>query len=357
MSKLDVNAALSETNPVSRAAVEGPVRVVGDELIAPIVAEPQEVLSASDAVAVRPRPRGAAGPRPTGWRASRVLAAGVACLALGGTAMAATGVWNPAIGSHVPDSPPPTVSTSPVSSAMVGALGVLRREATAQDHGPEVEATLRTLGRSFDGGVLGRFYVSGVRPESVRFLEAGADGEATILFSAEESGWAFMDPEANPSGHPNFDQEGNPWDYPDGDEVCVFKPLPNGSPGASGTIEGVPVCSDLQAVLAGEAMWQEETLTDPSGEAFGLVPDGVTAITAKFSNGIERDVAVADNYWQFSWNDGEGVITEEELESGAAVGPAEIIWHDASGAVIPQQPSPTGEAIRQFLRESSRERR
>lgn len=51
---------------------------------------------------------------------------------------------------------------------------------------------------------------------------------------------------------------------------------------------------------------KDETLTDPSGEAFGLVPDGVVAITAKFSNGTERDVAVADNYWQFSWNGAEG---------------------------------------------------
>jgi hypothetical protein len=36
------------------------------------------------------------------------------------------------------------------------------------------------------------------------------------------------------------------------------------------------------------------------GEAWGLVPDGVASISARFASGAEREVPVSDNYFQFS---------------------------------------------------------
>lgn len=328
MSRRDINAALLDANPVSRAAVEAPAWAVGDELIAVIVAEPREASSA--------------GSRPTARRASRVLAAGVASLALGGTAMAATGVWDPAIGSDATDSSPPTISAAPVSSAMTDALGVLRRAPGVEDRGPEVEATLATLGRSFDQGSLGRSYVKGVRPESVRYLGPGIEGGATILFSSEAAWQTFMDSTERPESAPHTD-------LGDGDRVCVFRPQGSG-PASPGVVQGVPMCFDLDAVLAGNAVWLDESFDDPygeefddpNGEAWGLVPDGVAAVTAKFPNGAEREIAVADNYFQFSWSNVEEALSSEGLEPGSAIVPAEIIWHDASGAVVPQQPSEEG---------------
>jgi hypothetical protein len=44
--------------------------------------------------------------RAASGRAGRVAAIGATCLAFGGTAMAATGMWNPEIGTRGPEGPP-----------------------------------------------------------------------------------------------------------------------------------------------------------------------------------------------------------------------------------------------------------
>src|SRR4051812_1894795 len=108
-------------------------------------------------------------------RVARVVAAAVVCLACGGTALAATGAWDPVIGGAQIDGPVST-SESPIPEPLLEALAVLRRAPTALDHSPEVEATLREVG-----------FADGVRPESVRFLRAGDRGEATIALSAESA--------------------------------------------------------------------------------------------------------------------------------------------------------------------------
>jgi hypothetical protein len=296
--KRGIHKTLSRINPVRRTEAEGPALAVGDELLASIVAEGREASPAGPVV--RDRQRIATSWRASRRRTSRVLAAGVACLALGGTAMAAVGVWDPGIGSDAAYSPPPSISTSPIPAAVTAEIGVLRREPDAADRGPAVEATLRELG----SGTL-----VNIQPDSVRFLEESAPGEATILFS----------------GAGRFGNEG---DNPG--SVCV------GLPGNSGESGGL--CSGLGEIMAGEAFWavQKSYLrhgkeTAGPGHAEGLVPDGVASVTVTVGNGAERSVAVHDNYFRIAWDRSEAAPSLEDLPTAS-----QVTWHDASGAVIPK---------------------
>lgn len=311
--------------------------------------EPTEV----EIAAVLDRARTAAARREhtirfTGWR---VLATGAACLAFGGTAAAATGVWDPQIGTEATDSPPPSISNAPISAAVTDSLAVLRREPTDQDHGPEVEATLRTLGEWFGfvhssdptpmGELLSQFKygVKGVRPDSVRYLAPGADGKATILFSAEDAGFALF-------GALGAPESGGQPVYLDGQGVCMFKPTGGGTPfGSLG--EGFPLCFVLNAILDGKATWSTVGGIEPSGGAYGIVPDGVASVTAKFPNGTEVDAPVANNYFQLTWGAGESAPVEGSEKERAANAdweePTEFVWYDAEGAIVqPQQPGHEG---------------
>jgi hypothetical protein len=260
--------------------------------------------------------------------------------------MAATGVWDPQIGTEATDSPPPSISNTPVSPTVAGSLAVLRREPTDQDHGPEVEATLRALGRSFGFAhssdpelaellSLFKYGVKGVRPESVRYLAPTPDGKATILFSAEDAGYGL-------SGVLEALQAGGQPLYLDGQGVCMFEPAGSEAPGISGA--GVPMCFVLDTILEGRATWMTPGGIEPTGGAHGIVPDGVASVTARFPNGTEVDAPVANNYFQLTWgaaqsapvpgDDRERAINEDWEE------PKEFIWHDAEGAIVqPQQPS------------------
>jgi hypothetical protein len=255
---------------------------------------------------------GADGFRIAGARASRVAAVGLVCLAFAGTAMAATGVWDPQIGTEASNSPPPSTSTNPVPTDLTDALGTLRRAPDARDRGPEVEKTL---------GTLGNLFVQGVRPDSVRYIEPWGDhGEAVLLFSAESS--VFADTE---------------------DPACVAIP----SVGGAGAINGEAgvECFELDKILAGKAISASERLPRREGqvvkrghgEAFGLVPDGVSSITAEFENGFQLDATVADNFFKFGWDPADAGEDEADVNPLKMIGPARIIWRDADGNVVPQQ--------------------
>jgi hypothetical protein len=253
---------------------------------------------------------GAAGGCIAGLPASRIAAVGLACLAFAGTAMAATGVWDPQIGTEASNSPPPTTSTNPVPTDLTEAIGALRRAPDARDRGPEVEKTLSTLGNSF---------VQGVRPDSVRYLEPWGDhGEAVVLFSAESSVFATTE-----------------------DPACVAIPSTGGAGAVNG--EAAVECFELDKILAGKAITSSERLhregelVKPGhGEAFGLVPDGVSSITAEFENGFQLDVPVADNFFKFGWDPVDAGEDVADLTHLKTIGPSRIIWHDAEGNVIPQ---------------------
>jgi hypothetical protein len=303
--KRDVDKMLSRINPVSRAAIEGPALAIGDELIASIVTERREPRPARPAASSRWRI--AAGWRITGRRASRVVAAGFACLALGGTAMAATGVWDPVIGSAEIDGPVST-SATPVPQDITEALGVLRRDPTAGDHSAEVEATLREVA-----------FADGVRPDSVRFLAPGERGEATIVLSAKESSMSFEEPEP----------------------VCVFRP---GVEGYWHQDNAFSNCVGLPALLSGRGYGENLNFNNHTGLAFGLVPDGVASVTAEFPNAPDVTVPVADNYFEIPLSGSEvGNYVEEsgpnatgEGLSGAGI--SQVRWQDAGGAPVAQQP-------------------
>jgi hypothetical protein len=204
-----------------------------------------------------------------GRRGTRAAVIATATLALGGTALAATGGWKPLIGDLATDGPPRLTST-PVPPEIANALGVLRRQQTARDRSPAVEATLHQVSS---------YHVEGVRPESIRYLAPAVGGEAAIVFSAEES-------ESIDGPSPYLDP-GSAAPWAGGDPLCVFSP-PAGSE-----------CFHLSTILKGEALWSEG---GPSGGAmFGLVPDGVATVTGHFGDGRKIRVPVVNNYFKIPY--------------------------------------------------------
>jgi hypothetical protein len=230
------------------------------------------------------------GRRIAGARPPRLIAIGVACLAFGGTAMAATGVWDPGIGSSSP-SGPPTVSETAVPDAMTEALGVLRRPPSVQDRSPEVEATLH-----------GATLVEGVRPDSARYLAPGIDGEATVLISAAQTS-------------PFFTEE---------EPICVFRPY-------KGFDQPLSICFGVAQLLTGQARSMASIAGAGSALAFGLVPDGVATVTAKFGSAPDRTVPVASNYFELELSGSE--LSNANGEAGIE----RTVWHDAEGAIVPQR--------------------
>lgn len=210
---------------------------------------------------------------------SRVLAVGAACLAFAGTAVAASEIWNPGIGSETL-SGPASVSSSPVPAEITNALGVLRREPAAADRGPAVEATLRKVASG-----------DGVRPESARYLGSESNGQAIVLFSAE-----------------NVPAEG----------LCLAQPL-----GAGPASD----CYSLSEILAGEA---RITFGDASTDQYavvGIVPDGVASVTLEFGS-ADRTVPVEDNYFLAPLSGSQIANGEFAVQSA--------VWLDADGQVVPQ---------------------
>ncbi|HJZ35399.1 MAG TPA: hypothetical protein VJ204_03925 [Solirubrobacterales bacterium] len=251
----------------------------------PVLPELEQMLIATAARNVRRSPGGRRFRIPTG-RIPRLVAVAATCLAIGGTAVAATGVWNPIVG-HTGG--PETLSGTPVPTAMTELLGVLRREQTPRDRSPEVEATL-------DGADV----PGGVRLESVRYLGPGADGKATVLFSGVEAG--------------PFDREGEP--------ACVARPLP-------GESRPIFVCFDLGELRSGRAYVSS---VDGGGENLvdGIVPDGVATVTAIFSGAPPVEVPVHDNYWELTLDRPEAANPDGES------GVIRTVWRDAEGNVIPR---------------------
>jgi hypothetical protein len=257
-----------------------------------------------------------------GRGAPRLAALGLAAVLLTGTAMAATGVWDPPIGA-LTGAAPPRPATSPVPAGITDVLGILRREQTDKDRSAEVEATLSRA-----------LFADGVRPDSVRYLAPSeAPGEATILFSAE-----------NPIG---------PFEPPE--RICLYRPA------FAETTRELPFCFSRASLLGGHAYMTFETSTRELEEALesndgarlaecdddpppavclpatattvGVVPDGVATVTAHFSGAPTVDVPVHENYFELELNGAE--ITH------IPIGVRYLIMRDAQGNVIqPYRPEP-----------------
>lgn len=237
----------------------------------------------------------------------RIAAVALVATAFTGTAMAATGVWNPSIGDQA-NTPSPAISATPVPAAMAEALGAFRRAPDAQDHGPAVEATLSTLG--------GRF-ADGIRPDSVRYLGDDASGEAMVLVSAERSLFTSGDAVSV---------------FGSGEPACVV--VPNSGEGG----EAVPMCFGLDKILAGEAEVLIDSADHLSGEVWGLVPDGVASVTARFGDDAVHQVPVTDNHFVYRWGNPQAHLIKESLVYWTSRS-KDTVWRDAEGNVVPQQPA------------------
>jgi hypothetical protein len=289
-------------------------RIVRSRGLEPALPELERRLTTAAAAQMKAS-RQSLGRRVVGFRGSRIAAAGLACLAFVGSAMAA-GVWNPEIGTDtgiegsgapLSGQGPPTMATTPVPAAATEVLGVLRRDPTVRDRGSEVEATLANVA-----------FVDRVRPDSVRFLAPGDRGKATILLSAETS----LDTEISKSSLKLSEEEEEP--------VCVFRPGALGY----GHVNDVPsACFGLSDLLAGRAYTEELNSPPGRGLAFGLVPDGVASVTAEFANAVEVTVPVRDNYFEIPMSGAQLGEGKGDLKGGVQ----RVVWRDTDGALVPQQ--------------------
>ncbi|HEX6665140.1 MAG TPA: hypothetical protein VF081_00915 [Solirubrobacterales bacterium] len=223
-----------------------------------------------------------------------VAAAGLACMVIGGTAVAA-GVWNPGVGTDIDpgsNSNVPTTTASTVPNAVTETIGVLGREQAEEDRDAEVEATLSNA-----------TFVDGIRLDSVRKVGPAVGGEATIIVSAEKAG--------------AFETDEEP--------VCVYRPIVPGE-------DAAPGCFGLSQILTGNA--RLTYYHRPAGIvlALGLVPDGVSSITAQFGSAPDRTIPVHDNYFELPLGGPE--LSNANSEAGVIA----TVWHDADGNVIPQLP-------------------
>lgn len=227
-------------------------------------------------------------------RPRHLAALGLACMAIGGTAVAA-GVWNPGVGTDIDPgshSQVPTTVSSSIPDAVTETIGVLGREQTEADRNAEVEATLSNA-----------TFVDGIRLDSVRNVGTAVDGEATIVVSAEKAG-AFSTSE---------------------EPVCVYRPIVPGE-------DAAPGCFGLSQILTGNARLTYHH--QPAGIvlALGLVPDGVATVTAQFGSAPDRTIPVHDNYFELPLSGPE--LSNANSEAGVIA----TVWHDASGNAIPQLP-------------------
>jgi hypothetical protein len=227
-------------------------------------------------------------------RPSRVVAIGAACLAFGGTAVAAD-LWSPEIGTRIEPGTaekPATTSNTPVPAETLDSFGVFRQEPTAADRSAEVEATLR-----------GTTLVEGMRLDSVRSVSAGVTGEDTIVFSSAGVRDLAVD---------GAEEEG----------ICVVRPQFVG-----GLHPGVG-CFRNSVVASGDAWITSIHLPAESSIAYGVVPDGVATVTATFGSAPDRTVAVTDNVWEVS-------LGGDELSNANGEGSVQsTVWRDADGNVV-----------------------
>jgi hypothetical protein len=221
---------------------------------------------------------------------------------MGGTGLAATGVWNPIVGN--PESPA-TTSDTPSPTTLTEQLGILRRPETDADHSPAVEASLR-----------GYDLPDGLRTSSVRYVGPGDGGEATIAFTGEEShGFAAEQP------------------------VCLIRPWKSfsaagGYSNPGGTISLCFSSSQLESGRAYGTVLENHGREDEVGLSAGLVPDGVATVTAHFADAPDVTVPVKENFWELEQRGAETQGNDAHPEGFAYA----TTWQDAEGNVIPQKP-------------------
>jgi len=240
------------------------------------------------------------------WRPSRragLLAVGAVVVT--GSAVAATTGWHPVIGDDHRGHP--SVANAGVPAAQVAALAVLRREQTAADRGPQVQAVLRLLGRG---------EINGIHTDAIRTLRQHPNG-VTILVPTERVGRHDKD-------HPSTIRR---------QVLCVLtgvaiaprtvtitghdgKPKTMHTPGGQSAGQSCGDLDQLRTTGIGGA-----TRSDHGWRVGALVPDGVARVVIRLRQHHTRTAAVHNNYYEIN--------TGNELPPGWGVR-----WLDARGNTI-----------------------
>lgn len=218
-----------------------------------------------------------------------LIAAGTVGLA--GTAAAALH-WAPELG----DSPQhaPAQSESPVPATQQAALGVLRREQTAQDRGADVERQLRFLSRTESRGI---------RMGAIRRLASShLPGRAVVLIP-----------------HESFGEEETARGDLLRDPLCVSFPAQQSRRLDSSAFS----CWSLAQILKKDAV----AVGVGSNRAFlfGLVPDGVESVTVMLRDGSVARGRAANNF--FSIESGFRQLSSTDVRNS-------LTWTDSAGDEI-----------------------
>lgn len=230
-------------------------------------------------------------------RSLRAVAVGLLVLAGGGTALAATDIWNPVLGWG--DEPPRRAST-PVPDPQVAALSVLRTPQTEADRGADVETALATLSGHEHGGVR----LSGVR------LLARRDDGLSVLVPLERAG--------------SRDQ-GAPSSIVD-DPLCVIYLVETaGRKGASAGAFAGQKCGSSEDLAEGKLNGFNPR-SDGVMHFNGLVPDGVTHVEVHMRDGEVRTGDVARNFFDIG------------IGSASRIGEVKLVrWLGADGEPIAER--------------------
>jgi hypothetical protein len=235
------------------------------------------------------------------WRPSRrmgLLAVGATIVT--GTALAATGAWNPILGDDHRGHP--QRASTEIPGDQRAAIAVLRRAQTDRDRGPRVQATLRMLARG---------EINGIHTDGIRLLRTRPQG-VTILVPVERVG-------RHDKGYPSSIRHR---------VLCVL--TSSRTPAVVGHARGAK--SPRQAMgFAGQSCGSLRSLrTTGIGGAIGgpkgflvnaLVPDGVDRVVIRLRNHHYLHVPVSNNLYE--------VNTGGELPPGWGVR-----WLDAHGRTI-----------------------
>ncbi len=241
------------------------------------------------------------------WRPSRragLLALGAVVVT--GSAVAATTGWHPVLGSNERDRP--REANTSVPAAQIAALGVLRREQTDADRGPQVQSVLRLLMRQ---------EINGIHTDAIRILRRHRN-LVTMLVPVERVG-------GRDAGHPSSLQR---------HALCVFYGVQNAPPtttvndhGKTRTIPNIPglsagqVCGDLDKLKTTGIGAATRTDNGRQWLTSALVPDGVARVIVRLRQHRKVTAAVHDNYY--------------EVNTGDEIAPAwGVRWLDAQGNTI-----------------------
>ena len=255
--------------------------------------------------------RAVAAPRPARgrwWRPSRragLLAVGAVVVT--GSALAATTGWHPVLGHQGRDRP--REANNGVPAAQLAALGVLRREQTNADRGPQVQAVLRLLMRQ---------EINGIHTDAIRTLRRQRN-LVTMLVPVERVGRRLPD-------HPSSVQR---------HVLCVFYGVQNTPPTTTvkdhGKTRTVPnltgdgpsagsVCGDLNR-LHTTGIGAATRTDNGTWLTSALVPNGVARVIVRLRHHRKVTATVHDNYY--------------EVNTGDEIAPAwGVRWLDSQGNTI-----------------------